>query len=99
MPHLKEIHKKFGSDEHFVMISLSLDNSPDDLKSFVEKNELKWLQGYLGKWADTKVPANYGVNSIPSIFLIDPDGKIIEKQLRGQAIETAVEKVLQQSNR
>ncbi|NLE29733.1 MAG: redoxin domain-containing protein, partial [Phycisphaerae bacterium] len=99
MPHLKEIHKKFGSDEHFVMISLSLDNSPDDLKSFVEKNDLKWLQGYLGKWADTKVPANYGVNSIPSIFLIDPDGKIIEKQLRGQAIETAVEKVLQQSNR
>jgi peroxiredoxin len=94
IPNLKEVYKKFGSDKHFVMISLSLDHSLDDLKPFVKKENLKWLQGYLGDWSKTKVPDAYGVDGIPSIFLINPDGEIIEKDLRGQAIATAVEKAL-----
>jgi hypothetical protein len=34
------------------------------------------------------------VNSIPQNFLLDPDGKIIGMNLRGEALEKALEKVL-----
>jgi hypothetical protein len=37
------------------------------------------------------LPNKYGVNGIPAIFLIGPDGKIIAKELRGDDIKHAVE--------
>jgi thiol-disulfide isomerase/thioredoxin len=89
-PFLKAAYKSFGTNNHFAMVSLSLDNSPADPKDFAAKNDLKWIQGFLGKWADSKVTPLYGVEGIPSIFLIGPDGKIVSRNLRGDAIKEAV---------
>ena len=48
----------------------------------------------MGKWSDSKVTPLYGVEGIPSIFLLSPDGKIIARELRGEAIADAVGKAL-----
>ena len=93
-PYLKETFDAFGHDERFVMIGLSLDKSKDAPKSYVEKNGLRWTQGFLGDWAKTKVPDEYGISGIPAIWLIGPDGKIIAKNLRGKGIKKVVAKVL-----
>jgi len=87
---LKAAYKSFGTNDNFAMVSLSLDNSPGAPKDFAAKNDLKWIQGFLGKWADSKVTPLYGVEGIPSIFLIGPDGKIVSRDLRGDAIKEAV---------
>ena len=89
-PYLKETFDAFGHDERFAMIGLSLDKSKDAPKSYVEKNGLRWTQGFLGDWAKTKIPEDYGVSGIPAIWLIGPDGKIIAKDLRGKGIKKAV---------
>jgi thiol-disulfide isomerase/thioredoxin len=94
-PYLKETFDAFGHDERFAMIGLSLDKSKDAPKSYVEKNGLQWTQGFLGDWAKTKIPEDYGVNGIPSIWLIGPDGMIIAKDLRGKGIKKAVALILQ----
>jgi thiol-disulfide isomerase/thioredoxin len=93
-PFLKATYKSFGASDHFAMISLSLDNDPGAPKDFARKNDIKWTQGFLGKWSDSKVTPLYGVEGIPSIFLIAPDGKIIARELRGEAIAEAVGKAL-----
>jgi len=89
-PFLKATYKKFGGVDRFAMVSLSLDNSPAAPKDFAHKNEIKWVQGFLGDWAKSKVTPLYGVEGIPSIFLIGPDGKILAKELRGEGIKQAV---------
>jgi len=89
-PFMKATYKKFGGVNRFAMISLSLDNNPAAPKDFAHKNEIKWIQGFLGDWAKSKVTPLYGVEGIPSIFLIGPDGKILAKELRGEAIKEAV---------
>jgi peroxiredoxin len=99
LPNLKAVYKKFGTDKRFVMISLSLDDSRDELRSFIRKNGMRWHQGYLGEWSKSPVPVNYGVESIPAIFLIGPDGNVIQKDLRGPAIEAAVKKALKKTTR
>jgi hypothetical protein len=76
------------------MVGLSLDKSKDAPRSYVEKNGLRWTQGFLGDWAKTKVPEDYGVSGIPAIWLIGPDGRIVAKDLRGKGIKKAVAKVL-----
>jgi thiol-disulfide isomerase/thioredoxin len=93
-PFLKATYKSFGADDRFVMVSLSLDNDPEAPKDFARKNDIKWVQGFLGKWTDSKVPETYGVDGIPAIFLIGPDGKIKAHGLRGDAIGDAVGKAL-----
>jgi thiol-disulfide isomerase/thioredoxin len=93
-PFLKATYKSFGANDRFAMISLSLDADPGAPKDFARKNDIKWTQGFLGKWSDSKVTPLYGVEGIPSIFLLSPDGKIIARELRGEAIADAVGKAL-----
>ncbi len=98
VPNLKAAYDAFGQDPRLVMISLSLDQDPAAPKAFVRKNAVKWRQGFLGDWSHATLPNDYGVQGIPAIFLIGPDGKIIEHDLRGQAISDALKKALAAPN-
>ena len=94
MPYLKQAHEKFKDRKDFVIISLSLDKTINEPREFLKKNELPWVQGYLGDWSETKVPGQYGVEGIPALFLISPEGKIIESGLEGSSITAQIEKDL-----
>ena len=59
-----------------------------------DSEHLQWHQGFLGEWAKATLPAQYGVDGIPSIFLIDPSGKIAATDLRGDEIAAAVGRTL-----
>ena len=86
MPSVKAAYDAIKNDR-VAMISLSLDKEAKEPLAFAEKNQLGWTQGFLGEWNETKVPESYGVNGIPSIWLIGPDGKVIAKNLRGSQIK------------
>jgi peroxiredoxin len=94
LPHLKAVWDAHGKDKRFAMIALSLDAEAADAKTFAAKNGMKWTQGFLGDWSEAKLPAAYGVRGIPATFLIGPDGKLIAKDLRGEALGKAVAKAL-----
>ncbi|HEX5219148.1 MAG TPA: redoxin domain-containing protein [Verrucomicrobiae bacterium] len=93
-PHLKATWDAFKDDPRFAMVGLSLDPDASAPRKYAAKSELGWIQGFLGDWSKSDVPAQFGVQGIPSIFLIGPDGKIIAKDLRGDAIKAAVKKAL-----
>ena len=91
-PALKEVADRFKADDRFVMVSLSLDKEAKDVIAFLKKrpDHPDSIQGWLGEWTDEPVTKAWGVDSIPSIFLVGPDGKIVARDLRGQAIDAAV---------
>jgi peroxiredoxin len=89
-PNLKETYEAFAKDERFVMISLSLDSTREDPQTFVKARGLRWTQAFLGEWSKDTVTQDYGVYSIPRIFLIGPDGKVLAAGLRGPNIKEAV---------
>ena len=93
-PHLKDSYDAFRSDPRFVMIGLSLDPDSSAPKNYAKKNNLEWIQGFLGEWKKTDVPARFGVEGIPSIFLIGPDGNVIASGLRGANIKSALASAL-----
>src|SRR4051812_34637355 len=49
-PHLKETYESFKNDPRFVMIGLSLDLEKDVPAQYAKKNQLGWIQGFLGEW-------------------------------------------------
>jgi len=96
-PNLKETYEAFKNDPRFAMIGLSLDPAEATPREYARTNQLGWIHGFLGEWSKTQIPTQFGVEGIPSIFLIGPDGKVIESGLRGPRIKSAVQSALSRS--
>jgi peroxiredoxin len=82
----------------FEIIGISLDQDEKKLKAFIEEKKMTWVQYFDGKGWGNKLAAKYGVNSIPATYLLDGEGKIIGKNLRGEALEKAVAKALEKKS-
>ena len=78
VPELKTLYEKIKDDDRFVMIGISLDNagSEETLGKFVARREMTWLHGLSGDW-NSDMARSYGINSIPALLLIGPDGKVL----------------------
>ncbi len=76
-------------DKKFTVLGVSIDKNKEKWTEAVKKDGLVWTN-LLDRSQD--IANNYGINAIPKNFLIGPDGKIIAKNLRGEALlETLAE--------
>ncbi len=91
---LKSINETYGKDERLVMVGFNFDNKPDAAKKVIADAGIKWTQCYLGPWSGTRVPASFSVQGLPDTVLIDPEGKIVARGLRGSNIRTTVRNAL-----
>lgn len=93
IPYLKAAYGKYA-DKGLVIYGVSLDNDIEGWKAFIEENEMTWIN-VLGIDEDKESPAAdaYAVRSIPTNFLISPDGKIAYKNLRGENIENTLSEI------
>jgi peroxiredoxin len=93
LPNVLKTYEKHHA-QGFDIIGISLDQDQAKLKKFIADKQMPWKQYFDGKGWGSKLGAKYGVNSIPATYLLDGEGKIIAKNLRGEALETAVAKVV-----
>ncbi|MEY2429886.1 MAG: hypothetical protein QOJ40_2771 [Verrucomicrobiota bacterium] len=89
---IKTYEKHHGKG--FEIIGVSLDQDEKKLANFTKDKNMTWQQYFDGKGWQNKLAAKYGVNSIPATYLLDGEGKIIGKGLRGEELEDAVDKAL-----
>jgi len=54
---------------------------------------MKWTQGILGDWSQSKIPSQYAVSFIPIVYLIDQNGIVVDLP-RGPKIREAIENAL-----
>ncbi len=92
LPSLRALHETYRDDPRFAIVSLSLDESSDALVHLVKEAGLAWPQALLGP--DSPIAAAYGATAIPATFLIGPDGRIVNRDLRGSGAKAAVAKAL-----
>jgi peroxiredoxin len=93
LPHVQEAYEKHHANG-FEIIGISLDQDREKLTSFIEKKKMTWPQFFDGQGWENDLAGKYGIRSIPATFLVDGQGKIIGKNLRGDALETAVANAL-----
>lgn len=86
--------KKFKNAKGFTIFSVSLDKDKEAWKSAIKKDALQWEYHVsdLGGW-QSQAAATYGVNSIPTNFLLDQNGVIVAKNLRGAQLEQEINKL------
>jgi len=71
----------------FDILGVSLDDKKDKWLEAIKKDQLPWTQvADLNGWQSSAATL-YGIRGIPMNFLLDKNGKIIAKNLRGEALE------------
>lgn len=85
---------KYAGKVNFVGVAV-WEDSIDDTKGAMEKLPISWPILFAGGRQNSPAEA-YGIMSIPHIMLIGADGKILARDLRGEAIEQAIDAVLAQ---
>ena len=76
VPAMKELYAKYGDKVTFV--GISFDTDPEKLDAFVAENGIGWMQlsDFVTK-KESKVADDFRVKWIPSMYLVDPDGKVV----------------------
>jgi peroxiredoxin len=87
-PNLVKTYNKY-KDNGFTVLGVSLDQ-PGKKNSWlaaIHKDNLTWTQVSDLKFWDNEVAVLYGIKAIPSNLLLDPQGKIVAKDLRGEELD------------
>ncbi|MBR5983520.1 MAG: TlpA family protein disulfide reductase [Bacteroidales bacterium] len=86
--------KYFQAGDGFTVYGVSLDKSADNWTKAIETDKLTWTNVSDLQYWNSAAGRMYQVNSIPCNFLIDGNGVIVGKNLRGEALELALEKFI-----
>ena len=95
IPNLIKTYNTF-KDHNFTVLSISLDDPTDKARWLDALTSLKmpWTQLSDLKGWDDEIRLYYGFNAVPSTLLIDPNGNIIAKDLRGIALDKKLKELL-----
>jgi thiol-disulfide isomerase/thioredoxin len=96
MGEMPNVVKTYGSlhDKGFEIVGISLDQEKDAMEGALKSQHMTWPQYFDGGGWKNKFATEFGIQSIPAAWLIDKKGMLREMNLRGEALGTAVEKLL-----
>lgn len=82
IPNLKNVYETY-KDKEFTLLGVAVWDKPEDTQKAMEELEMPWAQIINAQNIPTDL---YGIRGIPHIILFGPDGTIIKRDLRGEAI-------------
>ncbi|MBL7936796.1 MAG: TlpA family protein disulfide reductase, partial [Bacteroidia bacterium] len=92
-PNVVAAYNKY-KDKGFTVLGVSFDQSKEKWLQAVERDNLTWTQlSDLKGWAN-EAGKLYGITSIPANLLLDKEGKIVAKNLRGADLEAKLEEII-----
>lgn len=93
IPNLRELYSKSDKSK-FEIIGIVGDSPSDALNKMIDEQSITWIQ--LLSDDKNKIKESYGIHGYPTTFLINPEGVIIAKNLRGKELEEKVISLIKQ---
>ena len=85
LPALKKVYEKHHAKD-FEIIGVNLDNDRADLDAFLKENPLPWPQIFEPGGTDrNRLAVEYGIIALPTMILIDSEGKVVNRNIRTAA--------------
>ena len=94
MPNVVEAYKIY-KPKGFEIVGVSLDRDEESWKKGIAELNITWPQMSDVKYWDCEAAKLYGVNAIPATVLIDQEGTIVERNLRGEALKKRLAELFQ----
>jgi len=93
-PNIVKVYNSFKG-KNFEIYGVSLDDNKSDWKKAIGDDNISWIQvSDLKRW-ESVAAKSYGVEAIPTNFLVDPSGKIIGRDLMGEQLEEKLRSLVQ----
>lgn len=90
IPNMKRIYETY-KDRGIVFLGVSFDDNKDNWTAMIKKQGIKYTQvSELKKWKTTEVSKAYKINWIPTLYLIDKEGKVVLGTVMSEKIEKAL---------
>jgi peroxiredoxin len=89
-PNLIKAYEQYGGED-FEIVGVSLDKTKDPWIKAIEDDNITWMQLHD---PNGEVATEYGVESIPFTILLDKEGVVIAKNLRGEALQNKLDELL-----
>ena len=90
IPNIADVYHKYAGED-FDVLSVAVWDKPEDTVAAASAHGVVWNQIINAQKVPTEL---YGIDGIPMIMLFAPDGTILKRDLRGEAIEAAVKEAL-----
>lgn len=92
-PNVVLAYNKF-KDKGFEVFGVSLDRNKEDWLQAIAEDGLTWTHVSDLKYFESKAATDYNISAIPFSILLDKEGQIIAKNLRGAALDKKLEEVM-----
>jgi len=86
VPELVATYEKFR-EQGFAIVGISLDENRAALDKFTAKNKMTWPQFFDGKGWENELAKRFGIQSVPTMWLLDRAGKLVDASPRGRLAE------------
>ncbi|MCA9052607.1 MAG: TlpA family protein disulfide reductase [Planctomycetaceae bacterium] len=97
LPNVKENYERYH-DKGFEVVGISLDDNPEKLKQFLEAEQIPWVTLFPADenqrgW-ENPIARHYGISGIPTVILVNQEGKVVNLNARGPALGEELAKLL-----
>jgi len=93
-PNVVRLYNKYN-DQGFEIYGVSLDRTKEAWTEAIAKDNLTWAQVSDLKYFDSEAASLYNISAIPATVLLDREGKIIAKNLRGTELEAKLAEIFE----
>jgi thiol-disulfide isomerase/thioredoxin len=94
LPELVKVSQKYH-EKGLEVIGINLDNERSEVDAFLKEHQVPWPQIFEGGGMESRLAIEYGIISVPTMFLVDADGKVVSRSLRNSAdLDHQLEKLL-----
>jgi hypothetical protein len=90
-PHERSLVKRLA-DKPFALLGVNSDHKRDEVKKVIETNQLRWRSWWDG--SDGPIQTAYNISHWPTIYVLDHEGVIRYIDVRGNALDEAIDKLL-----
>jgi peroxiredoxin len=87
---MNQLYKTFGSNPKFVLVGISLDSDKSEWKKAIQQDALHGMQVCDLLGFNSPIVSTYAVSSLPSYFLIAPDGVILARDMTGEILRRQI---------
>jgi hypothetical protein len=93
MQKLKALHTKFGP-KGFAVVGVNLDNDLRTVTQYLSSTRYPWPQLFEPGGMDSRLANEMGIQTLPTMLLIDKTGKVIRRNVHASELEGELEKLL-----
>ena len=93
MAMLKQLVAKYGKS--FTVLGICLDNNAKDLSAFLAENPLALAADLRGRRPGQPAGQPLGIITVPTMILVDQQGKVVNRNIQTAEIEAELKKLLQ----